>query len=156
MIRISGDRWLKLARRYFDCEADCADAVQDALVAAVRHWPNFRGSCRIETWLHRIVTNTCLMKLRSQSRRRVSSSDVDNMAQRPAERTIDERRQMVRDALVQLTQSQRTVIQLRYFEGFSTKEAAELLGIEPDAVKTRLHRSCRALGRVLRNQTGAV
>jgi len=147
-------RMLRVARRYFACEADCADAVQEALLAAVRHLWKFRGGCRLETWLYRIVVNACLMKLRAQSRQRtvpLDGMDIANEGGADPMLTGEERRRIVRQALTRLSESQRTVIQLRYFEGFTTDETAELLGIQPSAVKTRLHRSCRALGRLLRN-----
>lgn len=153
VVRQHGRRLLAVARRYFACEADCADAVQDALTAAVRHLPRFHGRCRLETWLHRIVVNACLMKLRAQSRRPTVSVELDELPiqDHHAGQTLwsNESRTAVRDALRQLSEPQRTVIQLRYFDGFNTAETAELLGLQPAAVKTRLHRSCRALRRLL-------
>jgi RNA polymerase sigma-70 factor (ECF subfamily) len=154
VVRRHSGRMLAIARRYFACEADCADAVQDALMAAVRHLPRFRGGCKLETWLYRIVVNACLMKLRARSRRAtVGLEGCEAVAPAaPDEATLsrEESRQLVRRALQQLSESQRTVIQLRYFEGFNTEETAELLGLQTAAVKTRLHRSCRALARLLK------
>lgn len=156
VVRLHGDRLLAIARRYFACDADCADAVQDALAAAVRHLPRFRGGCRLETWLHRIVVNACLMKLRKQSRQATVALDAyDESPAAPSGEFIlsrEETRQLVRNALSRLSERQRTVIQLRYFEGFNTEETAQLLGLQTAAVKTRLHRSCRALGRLLKSE----
>lgn len=144
-----GPRFLAVARRYLTCEAECADAVQDAMVSALQQLPRFRGMCKLETWLHRIVVNACLMKLRAQSRRRMPSleellpfQDGVVIADRLDE---TETRAMLREALSRLPESQRSVIQLCYFEGFSTNETAELLGTNAAVVKTRLHRGCRAL-----------
>jgi RNA polymerase sigma-70 factor (ECF subfamily) len=154
VVRLHGDRLLAIARRYFACDADCADAVQDALTAAVRHLPRFRGGCKLETWLFRIVVNACLMKLRKRSRQATmpleSCEESAPAASREFPLSREETRQMVRKALSRLSESQRAVIQLRYFEGFNTEETAELLGLQKAAVKTRLHRSCRALGRLLK------
>jgi RNA polymerase sigma-70 factor (ECF subfamily) len=152
-LRMFGPRLHAVARRYFPCEADAADAVQDALVAAVRHLPQFQQHSRLETWLHRIVVNACLMRLRTARRR--PTVPLDEAAYRlptdgetsPLDR--EETRQSVRRALRQLTTAQQTVIRLRYFEGFNTAETAELLGLTTEVVKTRLHRSCRALRGVL-------
>jgi RNA polymerase sigma-70 factor, ECF subfamily len=152
-VRQSGPRLLAIARRYFSCNADCADAVQDALALSVRHLSRFRGGCKLETWLYRIVVNSCLMKLRNRPRRNIVA--LDNCEALPAAQKEtalfrEETRQLVRKAMSQLTESQRTVIQLRYFEGFNTQQTAELLGLPPAAVKTRLHRSCRALAGLLK------
>lgn len=144
-----GPRFLAVARRYLSCESECADAVQDAMVSALQQLPRFRGMCKLETWLHRILVNVCLMKLRSQSRRRMPSLDELLPLEDGVVMTdrIDETEthSMLREALSHLPETQRSVIQLRYFEGFSTNETAELLGTNPAVVKTRLHRGCRAL-----------
>lgn len=147
-----GPRLHAVARRYFSCDADADDAVQDALVSAVRHLAEFRSGSRLETWLHRIVVNACLMKLRSQRRRPTVplNDNLDPLPDNgPTPQEREETHHAVRAALLQLTESQRTVIQLRYFEGFNTAQTAELLGLTREVVKTRLHRSCRALQRAL-------
>jgi RNA polymerase sigma-70 factor (ECF subfamily) len=151
-------RMTAVARRYFRCEADCADAVQDACLAAVRHLDQFRGQSALSTWLHRIVVNACLMKRRSLSRQHDVPWDDARVANAVDETdhndSLDreEARQKVRAALTQLSSSQRTVIQLRYLEGFSTEETAELLGTSSGAVKARLHRSCRVLRQIMQSQ----
>ncbi|MDP1798749.1 MAG: sigma-70 family RNA polymerase sigma factor [Planctomycetaceae bacterium] len=148
-VRQYGPRFLAVARRYLPCEAECADAVQDAMVSALRQLSRFRGMCKLETWLHRIVVNVCLMKLRSQSRRCMPSLEellpFQNGAVIVDRLDETETHAMLREALSHLPEPQRSVIQLRYFEGFSTNETAELLGTNAAVVKTRLHRGCRAL-----------
>jgi len=64
-----GGRMLAVARRYLDSEQDCADAVQDAFISAFQAIAGFEGNSQLGTWLHRIVINACLMKVRSRSRR---------------------------------------------------------------------------------------
>ncbi|MEK6703718.1 MAG: sigma-70 family RNA polymerase sigma factor, partial [Planctomycetota bacterium] len=64
----TGPRMLAVARRMLP-EADAQDAVQDAFVSALRALPGFDGRSKLSTWLHRIVVNACLMKLRKQTRR---------------------------------------------------------------------------------------
>src|SRR5260370_26184052 len=66
-----------VARRFLRCEEDSADAVQDAFLSAFRSLEHFEGNSSLGTWLHRIVVNACLMKLRAQSRnRQVSIEDL--------------------------------------------------------------------------------
>ena len=57
-----------MARRFLRSEEDSADAVQDAFLAAFRALDDFAGHSTLGTWLHRILVNTCLMKLRVRSR----------------------------------------------------------------------------------------
>ncbi|MFO1096481.1 MAG: sigma-70 family RNA polymerase sigma factor [Planctomycetaceae bacterium] len=149
-----GARLLAVARRHLDCEADCADAVQEAYLKALRGLPRFRGECDLGTWLHRIVVNVCLMKRRAASIRRTASladSDVAMIESPNEQRRWDDRTlTAARDAMRRLSESHQTVIQLRFFEGFNTAETAALLGVNTAVVKTRLHRACRALRRALR------
>lgn len=147
-------RMLAVARRHLPCEADCADAVQDACVRALAGLPRFRGDCDLGTWLHRIVVNVCLMKQRSLAVRRstpLTGSEEIAATAEEHHRWSDEARRGVRASVHRLPQLQQTVVQLRYFEGFNTAETAALLGVRPEVVKTRLHRACRALRRMMAN-----
>ncbi|MBI1349207.1 sigma-70 family RNA polymerase sigma factor [bacterium] len=156
-VRNFGPRFLAVARRYLTCEEECADVVQDALLLALQQQQRFRGLCRLETWLHRIVVNACLMRLRAKSRRPTSMLSIelvaDQVATSDVQKAVDRQRDL-RTALGQLPDTQKTVIQLRYFEGFSTDETAKLLGTNASVVKTRLHRSCRALRQILEQDEG--
>src|SRR5437868_5515085 len=66
-------RMLNVARGFLHSEHDAADAVQDAFLSAFKALGSFEGNASLGTWLHRIVVNTCLMKIRSKSRRRICS-----------------------------------------------------------------------------------
>src|SRR5687767_15861003 len=66
---------LAVARRLLRNEEDAQDAVQQAFLAAFRALPTFHGQSRLTTWLHRIVTNAALMKLRTRSRQPEGSID---------------------------------------------------------------------------------
>lgn len=143
-------RMLAVARRHLSCEADCADAVQDACVRALSGLPRFRGDCDLGTWLHRIVVNACLMRRRSQAVRKIGTlaSGEDVAEQAPDQpKWSESARQIVRSAARELPNTQGLVIQLRYFEGLNTAQTAALLGVRPEVVKTRLHRARRALRR---------
>ena len=152
---------LRVARRFMRNEEDARDAVQDAFVAAFRSIAGFTGSARLSTWLHRILINACLMRLRTQ--RRHPEEDIDDLLPRfledghqspPSEpwsetaETILERaelRDAVRTAIDRLPDTHREVLLLRDIEELSTEEAAEMLGVTPNAVKIRLHRARQAL-----------
>lgn len=144
-IRQDLPRLRRVARGYFLCEADCDDVVQEALMRAVRRLSQFQGRSSLGTWLHRIVVTGCLMRLRSESRRRdVTLAFAAEEIRESAPQSESELTRL-REALAELPASYRTVIQMRYFERFSTAEAAQLLQVPVSVVKTRLHRAYRSL-----------
>src|SRR5262245_27588178 len=68
MVRAFGGRLLAVAQRILRNEDDARDAVQAAYLSAFRSIGRFEGGCRLSTWLHRIVVNAALIKLRSRRR----------------------------------------------------------------------------------------
>lgn len=160
-----GARMLAVARRMLRSEEDAADAVQDAFLAAFVSLPRFRAEAQISTWLHRIVVNKCLMRLRSQKRRPTVSlesiaagSKRDDAAWPATARECDdaatlmdkrERRTAIRSCIQLLPESYREVLILRDIEQYDTEQTAALLGVSRGAIKTRLHRARQALGESL-------
>jgi RNA polymerase sigma-70 factor (ECF subfamily) len=155
---------LAAARRLLRTEDDARDAVQDALLSAFRGIDSFQGGARLSTWLHRIVINAALMKLRSRQRKQERSIEEllpsfaeDGHTQRSAAewRTAEDalaRRQLlgtVQHCIDQLPESYRTVLILRDIEDMDTEPTAQLLGLTPGAVKVRLHRARLALRALL-------
>ncbi len=170
LVRRHGGRMLATARRYVRSEEDARDVVQEAFFAAFRAFAEFEGTSRVSTWLHRIVVNTSLMKLRS--RRRRPEASIDELLPRFDEtghwaeptstwdagaETLLERREtrsIVRAAIDRLPESHRMVLLLRDVEELDTEEAAAVLGASPNAVKTRLHRARQALRALLVSELG--
>jgi RNA polymerase sigma-70 factor (ECF subfamily) len=161
LVRAHAGRLLAVARRYLPVEEDARDAVQDAFLSAFRAVDRFEGNSRLSTWLHRIVVNASLMKLRT--RRRKPETPIDDLLpgfledghlEEPASEWRElsdealsrkETRALIQDAVAQLPESYRNVLQLRDIEGFDTEETARATGISANAVKTRLHRARQAL-----------
>ena len=158
---------LSVARRIVGNDEDARDVVQSAYLSAFRAIGAFEGSAQLSTWLHRIVVNTALMRLRSRRRKPEESidallpafkadghfverfsSDESLAADRLLERK--ETRRIVRDAIDQLPEAYRTVLILRDIEEMPTKEVADALEITTSAVKVRLHRARQALFTLLR------
>ena len=69
LLRLYGGRMLAVARRLLRHEEDARDAVQEAFLLAFRGLPSFGERCRLGTWLHRIVVNAALMKIRHRERK---------------------------------------------------------------------------------------
>lgn len=165
LVRSYGGRMLAVARRFLPAEEDARDVVQDAFLSAFRSIDRFEGQARLSTWLHRIVVNAALMKLRTRRRKPEQSIEEllpgfheDGHLERPASpwRTpgLDgaeraELRELLLDSIRSLPESYRNVILLRDIEDLDTGETAELLGISAGAVKTRLHRARLALRELL-------
>ena len=168
LVRTLGGRLLAVARRFLRDEDAAADAVQEAFVSAFRAMGGFDGQAQLATWLHRIVVNTCLMRLRRQRRRPEQSIEgllpcfvEDGHHAEPvvswadsAERQLERRQiqQLVREGLDELPDAARTLIVMRDIEGISTRDAAEVLGISDNALKLRLHRARQALAEIMRRK----
>lgn len=166
LIRLHGGPLLRLARRFLGNEEDARDALQDAMLAVHRSIATFEGTAMLSTWLHRIVVNACLMRLRAK-RRRPEESDIDSLLpafiedghqtvrntawSEPADAVIEreETRAMVRECIDRLPDAYRIVLHLRDIEEKSTEETATILGITGNAVKIRLHRARQALRTLL-------
>ena len=160
-----GARLLRLARRFLGNEEDARDAVQDAMVSVFKSIGNFESGSMLSTWLHRIVVNASLMKLRTKKRREeidieeyLPQFQEDGHQLEPsvpwtenAESMLerDELRAIVRKAIDQLPETYRIVLLLRDIEEMTTEETASILGITPNAVKIRLHRARQALRTLL-------
>jgi len=162
LARVYSPRLLSVARRMLGGnEEDARDVVQDAMLSAFRSIDRFEGSARVSTWLHRIVVNAALMKIRSRRRKPEEALEPllptfredghhghdiqawDEPADRLAEQ--EETRRLVRDAILELPEGYRDVLILRDIQELDTAEAAKALGVTPNAVKIRLHRARLAL-----------
>ncbi len=143
--------WAVALRTVRDPE-EAADALQDAFISAYRAAANFRAESQVTTWLHRIVVNACLDRMRRrQARPTVPLPETghnepavprDSMAER-------ETRLVVQSALEQLPDDQRMPIVLVDVEGYSVAETAKLLGIAEGTVKSRCARGRAKLAKVL-------
>jgi RNA polymerase sigma-70 factor (ECF subfamily) len=161
VVQTMGGRLLAVARRFLQDEELARDAVQDAFLSAFRSIQGFDGDAQLSTWLHRIVVNAALMKLRTRRRKPEQSIEPllpafaeDGHYATPvapwtesAEHALvrSETRARVRRAIAELPETYRTVLLLRDIEERSTREAAESLQISENALKLRLHRARQAL-----------
>lgn len=164
LVRTHGGRMLAVARRITRDEEDATDAVQDAFLNAFRSIDTFEERSSLGTWLHRIVVNSALMKIRTQQRRPEISIeellpdyDSDGLRLEPETELVSietlleqgETREFVRSAINKLPDNYRNLLLLRDIEEYNTRETAELLEITPGAVKTGLHRARAALKSLL-------
>jgi len=165
LVRAYSGRMLVVAKRFLGQDQDAQDAVQDAFLSAFKAIENFEGNAKLSTWLHRIVVNACLMKLRTKKRKpekpvedllpHFMSDGHRDRAEPSWAVTFDtavqsrETRELVRQQIEELPESYRTVLLLRDIEQLSTEETAARLDMSISAVKTRLHRARQALKTLL-------
>ena len=163
-------RLYRIARAVLRDDSEAEDAVQESYVRAFANLGTFRGDSSLATWLGRIALNEALGRLR----RRRPAVPIDTMevlrthaqiiqfpnamtAEDP-ERTMAQREilRLVERATEALPEIFRTVFVTRVIEGMSVQATAELLDIEPETVKTRLHRARHLLLDQLESEIGPV
>jgi RNA polymerase sigma-70 factor (ECF subfamily) len=163
-------RLYRIARGILRNDTEAEDVVQEAYVSAFTHLDGFRGDSSLATWLARITMNEALGRLRRER----LAVDLDTFeAQRTEaqiipfpqtvtsddpERTMAQREilQLVERATDNLPEIFRIVFITRVIEGMSVEETADLLGLRPETVKTRLHRARRLVRKQLDKQIGPV
>ena len=162
IVRAHSGRLLSVARRFLGNNEDAQDALQDAFIRAFKAIHTFEARAQLHTWLHRILVNTALMKLRERRRRPTESIDDllpsysadghQTVASRDWSDAVLERKEtagIVRQAIARLPDQYREVLVLRDIEEKDTAEAAEILGTTSNVVKVRLHRARQALRTLL-------
>ncbi|QNG20732.1 RNA polymerase sigma factor SigM [Rhodococcus triatomae] len=131
---------------------DAADALQDALLSAHRAAARFRRDAAVRSWLHTIVVNACLDRIRRNRNRPTVSLSTDDAQDPPVRRDHIAERELavvVERALTTLPDDQRLAIVAVDLEGRSTAEASALLGIPEGTVKSRCARARKKLALTL-------
>jgi RNA polymerase sigma-70 factor (ECF subfamily) len=148
------DRVYSIALRYAGDSAAAMDIAQDTFVKLLSSIQQFRGDSSFESWLYRMVVNSCLDYHRR--RRRFlplvdEALDVFRSSKEGAlsEMLREEQSERVQQVVAQLPEDQRIVVVLRYTEGRSYEEIADLLGCRRGTVASRLNRAHKALERRL-------
>ena len=154
------DRCYRLAWSILQNEADAADAVQDAVVAAWKALPRLRDTGAFDGWLNRIVANTARMSRRHRTRlREVALAPAsDDAADVPvpgsaahvrADSDSVVERDAMRRAFERLKPDQRVILALHHVDGRPVAEIARSLGIPSGTVKWRLHAARKALAQAM-------
>jgi RNA polymerase sigma-70 factor, ECF subfamily len=161
-------RFRRIALGHLGNLADAEDAVQDALLSALKHVGQFKGQAQMSTWVTTIVINSSRMKLRKRST--VTQLPLDesgglqdfpfaDLVQDPrpgpeAEYCNREISQMLADAISRLSPLMRRTFELRDVDGLSTREAAHLMRVPSGTVKTRLARARMTLRKAMAKASG--
>jgi RNA polymerase sigma-70 factor (ECF subfamily) len=160
--RILVDRYsrsvFRLAYRMMGNEFDAEDVVQETFLRAYKQIDHYESRSSFSTWLYRIAANYCLDLLRARKRqqeRQTSGTDPDGVdlldvipADVPSQDRMHYSNQMKRhlkDAMLALSDQERTAFVLRHFEGLSIEEIGSVLNIGTSATKNSIFRAVRKL-----------
>jgi RNA polymerase sigma-70 factor (ECF subfamily) len=155
IMQANNRRLYRLARGILRNDGEAEDVVQETYVRAFTHLADFRGDSSLATWLSRIAMNEALGRLRRQRpgvewsslpegtleaqiiqfpHSGTSEDPEKSMAQRQIQHVVEH-------AIDELPDPFRMVFITRVIEGMNVEETAEILGLKPETVKTRLHRA---------------
>jgi len=139
----------RLAYQYVHNENDALDIVQESAYKAVKNCNRLQNPQYVNTWLYRIVINESLSFLRKKKPNVVSLNDAEG-------ETEDDYADLdLHRALMRLPDDDKTIVVLRFFEGLSFQQIAEVLDENINTVKSRLYRSLQKLKQML-EEGGAV
>lgn len=156
IIRRHQDRLWAVALRTTGDPDEAADALQDAVLKAFRAASGFRGEAQVSTWLHRIVVNACLDRLRRNARERPADQvlQMGDALHSREQRSVEEDvalREDVAEGLRRLPVEQRAVLVLVDMLGYPVAEVAQILGCPTGTVKSRGARGRAQLAKTLRS-----
>jgi RNA polymerase sigma-70 factor, ECF subfamily len=131
---------------------EAEDLTQETFIRAYRFLPQFDAARSFRSWLYAIATNTGLNALRARGRR-ISATSYDEHDEKSGVTGQDGREEVARqdlnrqvaDAVTELPERAAMLVHLHYFEGFSLREAGEIVGLSENAAKVALHRARKQL-----------
>lgn len=158
-------RAFNIAIRYLKNEEDALDALQESFIKIFRHLNSFKEDSRFDTWVYRIVVNTCNDMLRKNSNQKITDSifktedeketiiEIPDVSGSP-EVVFDqkEKAKHIVSCLEKLNQEQKEIIVLRDIHGFSYDEISGILNCSIGTVKSRINRSRLRLREILLEQ----
>jgi RNA polymerase sigma-70 factor (ECF subfamily) len=162
LVRQYEQQVLRLALHLTGSEHDAEDIYQEAFLKAYRYLGNFRFECSFYTWIYRIVTNLCLDQMRRRKTRRegngvlidYSGEEIDLLASVSDDRSFSnpakelERKALgerIQRALEKLTPRERTVFELKHYQGLRLRVIGEMLNTTEETAKNTLFRATKKL-----------
>ena len=146
-----------IAYRILNSREDAEEAAQDAFVRAFNGLQNFNREAKFTTWFYRVVMNAALT---IQQKKKIVTEDIDNIHSNAAilrggDSTDNlkrkEQQHYIKEALKQLSPDDVTMITLFYLKEQSLEEIADIVGIETNTVKVKLHRARKRLADVMQD-----
>src|SRR6201747_2616153 len=170
IMQANNRRLYRLARGILRNDSEAEDVVQETYVRAFTHLDSFRGDSSLSTWLARIAMNEALGRLRKQRPNAewttlppgtLEAQIIQfphSAASEDPEKTMAQReiQHVVEHAIDELPEAFRIVFITRVIEGMNVEETADILGLKPETVKTRLHRARTMLRDIVEKKVGPV
>ncbi len=142
------DKYYRIAYSYVGNESDALDVVQEGAYKAIYHSDKLKQAAYADTWICRIMINEALALWRRKKREYPDT--MEHMEQKETEEAKEETNEDLKEILSTLSEKERAVVILRYFEEMSLEEVADAVGEKLSTVKSRLY---RALGKMKGNLT---
>lgn len=146
VVLLSTDSLYRISKSILKNDADCEDAVQEAIAIAFEKLYTLRKDCYAKTWLVRIVMNECYKIARRKEREYATDQSV--VLEKQEQSDVNEwklEQSDVYQAMLTLEDRQRIVVELFYVEEYSLKEIAQILAVPTGTVKSRLNRGRKQL-----------
>ena len=138
------DTVFRVAFSYMKSRADADDITQNVLLKLYRYEGDFESESHLKHWLIRVTINECKSAFRSLWRKTENIEDYVNSLEMPSQEHSD-----LLEAVMSLPKKYRVAIYLFYYEGYSTREIAELLAMPEATVRTHLARGREKLKTIL-------
>jgi RNA polymerase sigma-70 factor (ECF subfamily) len=123
------------------------DAAQEVFAIACRDIGNLKSKERFAAWLAGICRNVSRQMLKAGKSRRIGPDNEPAVVRRD---DTEDRREAIRRAVWSLRESERELVVMRYFDGFSQVQISEVLDISSQAVNGRLVRAKRKIAKYLK------
>ena len=154
LTRRYNQRLYRIARGILRSDLEAEDVVQDTYIRALAGLEGFRGQSALGTWLVRIAINEALGRLRRKKPEAIDAPPAAPVVDPETLMATAESRVMLERAIDDLPDAFRSVFVARIVEGLSIEETADLFGLRPETVKTRVHRARARLRANLETQMG--
>ena len=154
LTRRYNQRLYRVARGILRSDLEAEDVVQDTYIRALAGLKGFRGQSSLGTWLVRIAINEALGRLRRKKPEALDAPPAAPVVDPETLMATAESRVMLERAIDDLPDAFRSVFVARIVEGLSIEETADLFGLRPETVKTRVHRARVRLRASLETQLG--
>ncbi len=158
------DKVFSTCFHYLHNRLDAEDLAQEVFIEVHRSIKSFKEDAQLSTWIYRIAVNKSLDLIRKRKRKKrfgylisLGADDDEKEIQIPIsgnpqkDLEIKERMQLLNNALAKLPETQKTVITLSKYEGFSNKEIAEVMDTSVSSVESLMHRAKKNLQKKLQN-----
>lgn len=128
-------------------EEDAREVLQETLLSAYRHLGSFRGDAHLSTWLYQVARSFCIKQRRRREGEPTAFEALETAQAQRVENEVDEQAHarevgtLLQAVINSLAEDAREALVLRDVEGVSAEAAAQIIGIEVGALKSRLHRA---------------